>query len=226
MHLIHDLRLVLIAIAASLEAQRLAAGANPLPKEFDHAVRMLETALAISDELLVSSALRRPATQVNVNALIEELAPVIGTIAGNGVTVQVLTGASECRVTAHRVDLERILVNVVANAAAAMRDGGVLTIETTTARTAGGEAWNDPVTPFGNLCLTIRDNGRGMLSRELANAINPMVRPRPDGSGLGLASVALILTRLGGTLGIESKPETGTTVTVLLPLAPANGHVH
>jgi signal transduction histidine kinase len=52
------------------------------------------------------------------------------------------------------------------------------------------------------------------------------VRPRPDGSGLGLASVALILTRLGGTLGIESKPETGTTVTVLLPLAPANGHVH
>ena len=226
MHLIHDLRLVLIAIAATLEAQRRAAAGGPLPKEFDHTVRMLETALAITDELLVSSALRPPAAQIDVNALVRELAPVVGTIAGNDVTVQVVTSAVESRVTAHRVDLERILVNVVANSAAAMRSGGVLTIETATAETASNEKWNDPVAPFGNLLLTIRDNGRGMLSRELVNSINPMARPRPDGSGLGLASVALILTRLGGTLGIESKPESGTIVSILLPLAPANGHVH
>lgn len=226
MHLIHDLRLVLIAIAASLEAQRRAANGGPLPKEFDHGVRLLESALAITDELLVSSALRRPATQISVNDLIKELAPVVGTIAGNDITVQIRTEAAASCVTAHRVDLERILVNVVANAAAAMRTGGVLSIETATAETAADEKWNDPVAPFGNLRLTIRDNGRGMLSRELVNSINPMARPRPDGSGLGLASVALILTRLGGTLGIESRPDTGTTVTVLLPLAPANGQTH
>jgi signal transduction histidine kinase len=226
MHLIHDLRLVLIAIAASLEAQRRAAAGGPQPKEFDHAVRLVESALAITDELLVSSALRRPATQVDVNALVEELAPVVGTVAGADITVQVRTTAPESRVTAHRVDLERILVNVVANAAAAMRTGGVLTIETAKAEGTPTEKWNDPVAPFGNLLLTIKDNGRGMLSRELVNSINPMARPRPDGSGLGLASVALILTRLGGTLGIESRPESGTIVSILLPLAPANGQIH
>ena len=47
-------------------------------------------------------------------------------------------------------------------------------------------------------------------------------RPRPDGTGLGLASVALILTRLSGTLGIESRQDGGTVVSIALPLSPSN----
>jgi len=65
-----------------------------------------------------------------------------------------------------------------------------------------------------------------MTELELAKAMNPMAKPRQDGSGLGLACILLILTRLGGTVSIDSQPDHGTTVTVLLPLSPAGHQVH
>ena len=50
--------------------------------------------------------------------------------------------------------------------------------------------------------------------------MNPYARPRPDGTGLGLACVAAIIQRLGGTIGIDGAGGGGTVVTIALPLSP------
>ena len=223
MHLIHDLRLVLAAIAACLETLKAKSEGQALPPEFDHIRRFLDTGFSVADELLVCRAATPGAPIVDVNGLLESLDGAMGSLAGAGGSVQTKRGATESRVYARSVDLERVLLNVAFNAIASMPTGGRLSIETEITQSAISDAWAGPAAPFGNLRVTIRDTGTGMSDAQLSAALNPLARPREDGSGLGLASVLLILTRLGGTITIDSRPEDGTVVAVSLPLAPAAG---
>jgi signal transduction histidine kinase len=220
MHLIHDVRLVLIALAACLESLRRPDG-KPLPQEFAFIDRLLEVGFAIVDELLMSGEHRSAATHVDVNRLLEETDAIVSTIVGSDITVRTTLGESESRIYARRGDIERILLNLVFNAAAAMPYGGELLIETSASDPAPSETAR---APFGDLRLAISDTGRGMSDVELARAINPSARPRPDGTGLGLACVALIVHRLGGRLGINNRKDGGTVVTVSLPLSPPASH--
>ena len=226
MHLIHDLRLVLAAIASCLDMLRKQYEGQPMPHEVNNISRFVDSGFAMVDELLVSSALRPAAPFIDVNTLLEGLDPALSTVAGSNITLQTTLVAPESRVYGQRVDIERIMLNLVFNAIAAMPSGGALSIETDVTQSPLNEKWSGATPPFGNLKLTIRDTGRGMSEFELAKAMNPMAKPRQDGTGLGLACILLILTRLGGTLSIDSQPEKGTAVTILLPLSPSGHQVH
>lgn len=221
MHVIHDLRLVLIAIAATLKAIRQRADAKPLPQEVEHVDRLVESGLELIDELL-SSHEQDPIPHIDINAIVNDVAALVTAIVGPEIKVRTTLDAAACRVFARRVDIERILLNLVFNATAAMPDGGTLMMRTGSSGSPVQEDWAHPAAPFGDVYVTVSDTGRGMSDEELANAINPLARPRPDGTGLGLASVALILTRLSGTLGIESRQDGGTVVSIALPLSPSN----
>ena len=225
MHLIHDLRLVLVAISNCLEARRENLKAGPLPAEIRHLSRLLQTAIAMTDELLVSRSLHPSSPFVDVNSLLQDLDAVVATLVGPDVAVRTKLGALESRVYAQPLDLERILLNAIFNAVAAMPSGGALSIETEMIpATASSSATS---APYGNLQLTIRDTGRGIPESQIADVIDPLAKPRQDGSGLGLASVALILTRLGGSFMIESRPEEGTMIRITLPLWPGRAaHLH
>ena len=220
MHLIHDLRLVLTSISACLEAlHRRSAQPSP-PPEIDQANRLLETGRNLVDELLVSRSLRPLAPYVDVNTLVHDLEAILASIVGPGISIRTKLGPGHARIYAQRADIERILLNVVFNAAAAMPSGGSLLIETEVIENTTGAA--DP--PYGSLRLTVRDTGHGMSETELHRVIDPMVKPKQDGTGLGLACVSLILTRLGGHFTIESRRYHGTVVSILLPLA--DGQIH
>jgi signal transduction histidine kinase len=95
---------------------------------------------------------------------------------------------------------------------------------------AGGKVWlSATVESGGRLVVQVRDTGIGMKPEDLPRAVQPFVQldhaPRGDpGTGLGLALVKTLVEAHGATLGIESEPGKGTTVSVRLPqerLAPA-----
>jgi signal transduction histidine kinase len=226
MHLIHDLRLVLASISACLEMIRQQSQGKPVPHGVDHISRLVESGFAMVEELLVSRTFHPAEPFVDVNDLIEGLDPVLSAVAGPKVKLQTTLVAPESRIYAQRVDIERIMFNLVFNAMAAMPKGGSLSIDTDIVQPSQDEKWIGATPAFGSLQLTIRDTGRGMTELELAKAMNPMAKPRQDGSGLGLACILLILTRLGGTVSIDSQPDNGTVVTILLPLSPAGHRVH
>ena len=46
-------------------------------------------------------------------------------------------------------------------------------------------------------------------------------RTEYHGTGLGMSIVKALVDKMGGTIQIESTPDVGTTVTILLPFAPA-----
>lgn len=73
--------------------------------------------------------------------------------------------------------------------------------------------------------LQIRDSGRGIAPQYL-DQIGPYMQfdralYEQQGSGLGLVIAQRLAEQCGGRLTLESKVGMGTTVTVLLPLAPA-----
>ncbi len=73
----------------------------------------------------------------------------------------------------------------------------------------------------GQLCLSIRDTGRGMDPSQVENAKKRFRSLRKERGGIGLGlplAIKIVEREHGGQLNIESESEVGTTVTIQLPL--------
>jgi nitrogen fixation/metabolism regulation signal transduction histidine kinase len=69
--------------------------------------------------------------------------------------------------------------------------------------------------------LAVSDNGAGFPEELMARIFEPYVTTKPRGTGLGLAIVKKIVDEHHGAVTIENRPESGASVSVLLPLAKA-----
>jgi signal transduction histidine kinase len=70
--------------------------------------------------------------------------------------------------------------------------------------------------------IDVSDRGPGVAPENLARVFEPFFTSRRGGSGLGLAISRNVIEGLGGTIGMQSEPGKGATVTVVLPAAPAH----
>jgi len=66
--------------------------------------------------------------------------------------------------------------------------------------------------------ISVRDFGAGMSPETMRSARMPYFTTKDKGSGLGLAVVEKTISELGGQVLIDSKPNHGTTVSILLPV--------
>jgi signal transduction histidine kinase len=99
--------------------------------------------------------------------------------------------------------LREALHNLLQNALDACHDGDSLTV-TLTIETEAFE-------------ITVADSGPGMDAATLASARLPYFTTKAKGNGLGLAIVERSMAELGGRLKVESRPNEGTRVTLILP---------
>ena len=114
----------------------------------------------------------------------------------------------EPSVKAHAVKLQQVLINLVKNAAHAIRDreDGQVVIELDIQQ-------SDAV-------ITVRDNGCGMTPEVADRIWEPFFTTKGDeGNGLGLDIVKGIVEAHGGQIDCETAPGHGTTFTIRLPLA-------
>jgi len=103
--------------------------------------------------------------------------------------------------------MRRAFHNIVSNARDAMPQGGTLRVAT---------AERD-----GCVCIEFADSGTGMSEEVRRRVGEPFFSSgKKQGTGLGMAMVKKILDDHRGTVEIESAPGAGTTVRLLLPLAP------
>ncbi len=125
------------------------------------------------------------------------------TLAGRSVE-----GSDSCMVSAEEPLLYTMLTNLVRNALEASPEGGRVSLSFSS----------------GTACI---------MSIHNSGAIPEVLRERffekfatsrkQGGTGLGVYSARLIARTLGGTIGFETSEEAGTTLTVSLPVGPAQG---
>jgi signal transduction histidine kinase len=107
-----------------------------------------------------------------------------------------------------------VLVNVLTNAHHAVLARTERT-ETGAIRLITSRAAGDRV------AVEVRDQGIGIAPADLARVFDPFFTTRRTGTGLGLAISRNIIEGLGGTIGVSSRPGSGTDVRIELPQGPA-----
>ncbi|WP_309973875.1 hybrid sensor histidine kinase/response regulator [Variovorax guangxiensis] len=114
-----------------------------------------------------------------------------------------------------RADVQRIsqvLANLVSNAVRYTRAGQVsLSLEA-------------PMEQDGRIVFVVSDTGSGLPEGAVARLTTPRtsddeLRPRQDGSGVGLMIVRTVVEHLGGTIEVAVTPGAGTRITVGIPVA-------
>lgn len=102
-------------------------------------------------------------------------------------------------------DLYHVFINIIKNALQAMPQGGNLKVD-------GNIGSQD-------IAIHFQDTGSGLTHEELSQIFQPFYSTKEgtQGLGLGLPICRKILERYSGQLMVESQPEKGTKVTILLP---------
>ncbi|MEZ5751695.1 MAG: ATP-binding protein [Paracoccaceae bacterium] len=113
-------------------------------------------------------------------------------------------------VMAGDVRIEQVVTNLLLNALDA--------VDATPTPEIGVRLETDGATAI----ITVTDNGAGILDTDLPRVAEPFYSTKQtgEGLGLGLAICKVILADFSGVMNICSSPQSGTQVTVSLPLAP------
>ena len=163
---------------------------------------------------------------VDLNALVQDMEGTLRQTLGQD--VELVTALSEGlgRVEIDPVQLERVILNLAANARDAMPGGGRLVVATSnvTQKKQAGSRHSWLVEPGDYVSLTIADTGSGIDEEHLTHIFEPFFTTKEAGrgTGIGLSIAYSVVKQLGGEIQVHSTPGQGTVFNIYLPRrAPA-----
>lgn len=191
--------------------------AGKLAKEIDQVGA--QAALLTGHLVAAARSEALPAEARDVHEVVTDCAGLLQSLLGQGIELILRLDPHPCRLLLMPGQLERVLVNLAANARDAMPHGGTLTITTAVLDF-------DPPLPLArasiagpHVLLTISDTGHGFnrVARTRLAQPRPVARPRAKGLGLGI--VTQIVAQHGGHLELSSPSTPGASWQIFLPLA-------
>ncbi len=109
------------------------------------------------------------------------------------------------RIASDRGQLQQVFLNILNNAFAAVKDGGLVSIV----------SWEKDLDTVG---ITFQDDGIGMSEETQRHIFEPFFTTKKgQGTGLGMSITHGIVTKLGGDIEVQSKEGQGTRFTIFLP---------
>jgi signal transduction histidine kinase len=146
-------------------------------------------------------------SRVQVAALLRgAVEPLRLQVEAKGLTLTIDAPRDLAPVFADRAHIERVLANLVTNAARATPKGGNISV------TAADRA--------GQVAISVADTGRGIPAEYLRRIFEPFVQVPdvpPGGGGLGLAISRRLIEAHGGQITVQSEPGRGAVFTFTLP---------
>lgn len=147
---------------------------------------------------------------VSLDILLQDLFDLLKPkLTQHGVTLRRHTAGLIPPLRLMRRDAFQVLLNIVQNAVEASPESGTVVIEATSDQ--------------NYVRITISDQGYGISSDDLPHIFEPFFsgqsKRKPGGMGLGLSVSYSLVHAMGGRIDVASRPNEGTTFTVMLPLA-------
>jgi two-component system cell cycle sensor histidine kinase/response regulator CckA len=144
-----------------------------------------------------------PPRRVDLNEIAREMAGSLFPTLTEQITGRLALSHEALFIVAERSQMQRVLLNLAANARDAMPGGGRLTVATSFRRPSGGRE---------ECCVEIRDTGTGMDDATRARIFERFFTTKAvgRGTGLGLAFVESYVTQLGGRVEVESQLGAGS----------------
>jgi PAS domain S-box-containing protein len=158
---------------------------------------------------------------LRVTPLVKQVAQFIRASLPATIEIKLKLNAESDIVMGDSIQIHQVIMNLCANAAHAMRDGGgLLEINLTNETVRGFDS-----TRYGNIKpgefvkITVRDTGHGIDSQTMEKIFDPFftTKARGEGTGMGLSVVHGIIKNLTGHISVESTPGQGSAFHVFLP---------
>ena len=199
---LHDLRNVLTVISSATNLLRDGTNDHLRARLCD----AIEQAAAAAYEVAESLIRESPSHDaVDICTTVASLCPLYEMALPAGVGLRLDLPADGWDVVADRRELERAVLNLVANAGDASIRGGKVVVRV---RASGDALW-----------LFVADNGSGIAPELLQRLGSEPITTKTKGSGLGLSQARRFATASGGKLRIRSRLTRGTVVALILPKA-------
>jgi diguanylate cyclase (GGDEF)-like protein len=172
----------------------------------------------IVGDMLAFSTPAAPTTEMHDPIeLLNSALPIVERAIPAGVVLSTLVKGDLPPVMINRTSFVQILLNLANNAAVAMDGQGEVTIALEESRSETVAEAMGQQSSF--VRLRVIDTGCGMDKMTADRAFEPFFTTKPvgQGTGLGLPVVYGLVREMGATIVLDSKPDLGTTVTILIP---------
>jgi signal transduction histidine kinase len=182
-------------------------------------------AAQLTRDLLVFSGQRRADYVVlDLGQVIDGMRNMLESVVGPSITLDIQHDDRLWNVRADRVQIERMIMNLAANARDAMPSGGTLTLATANATVPSEHGGAQPPDPGEYVRLDVQDTGRGIAPELVGKVFEPFLSTKGErlGTGLGLAVVYGIVQQCDGFIAVESPSGKGATFTIYLPRTTEN----
>ena len=159
---------------------------------------------------------------LNLNDIISEGRRLILQLVSERISFKTNCCDTPLTVMADQPQLERVLVNLAANARDAMPDGGDLVFSTGSFKMGDDFVQKHGYGVPGNYALlAVSDTGKGISEEHKKKIFEPFFTTKESGkgTGLGLSIVYGIIKQHSGFINVSSDPGRGTTFHVFLPIA-------
>jgi PAS domain S-box-containing protein len=222
----HDFNNLLTIIVNNLDLLTRNARDPRDVKLIESAQRAAERGAKLTQQLLAFS--RRQPLQPdahNPNTLIEGFESVLRRACGEMIRLQLSLAPRLRWVSVDAPQFESALLNLIVNARDAMPNGGSLKIVTGNVTLSEQDSASSPLQPGQYVSIAVQDTGVGMTPDIVNRVFEPFFTTKEigKGTGLGLSQVYGFVTQSGGTIKIDSTPDQGTRVTMLLPAQESGG---
>ena len=229
----HDFNNILAAILGNIELARDDVGSNPRALESLEEIRKAAARARDLVQQILSFSRRQPIDRkvITLGPVVEESARLLRTALPPRVVLDIHCEPDVPAVLANANQIEQVLINLVNNAAFAIRGGsGQIRIRLDTAMLDAVLAEAHPALfamhlkyPGRTVRLAVSDDGLGMDAATLARIFEPFFTTKPvnEGTGLGLSVVHGIVQAHEGAIEVESQPRKGSTFTLYFPVSVA-----